>query len=163
MEEVQPSNATVTTTDVWNAVEQTLEKWLDERRQLLVFYCAFGQQDGDTPPLPRWVEVRRFCQILVDYVSAGHFEIYDQLINEAEAFDDPKAAEFVRGLYPDLHATTQVALDFNDKYATEELFENRNGEFLADISTLGESLSSRFELEDQLIERLHGARREQIA
>jgi len=159
MEEAQPSNATETTAAVWNSVEQVLEKWLGERRQLLVFYCAFGQQGGGAPPLPRWLEVRRFCQVLVDYVSAGHFEIYDQLIHEAEAFDDPDAADLVRGLYPDLHATTQVALDFNDKYATEEFWENRSDEFLVDISALGESLSSRFELEDQLIARLHGAHR----
>jgi regulator of sigma D len=65
----------------WRIVETTLEKWLQERKELLVLYCNYGDSGNNPDPsgiYPRWTDVRRFCQILVDYVSAGHFEVYDQ-------------------------------------------------------------------------------------
>ncbi|CAI8359428.1 MAG: Regulator of sigma D [Cellvibrionales bacterium UBA7375] len=34
---------------------------------------------------------QRFCQQLVDYISEGHFEIFEQLINEGHLFNDAEA------------------------------------------------------------------------
>jgi regulator of sigma D len=143
----------------WSLVETTLEKWLEERKELLVLYCNYGNTGNNPDPssiYPRWTDVRRFCQILVDYVSAGHFEVYDQLIREAEAANDNSDA-LVEELYPKLHQSTQFALDFNDKYATEESWENHHSDFQHDLSRLGEELSSRFEMEDQLISEMHSS------
>lgn len=136
----------------WNIVEATLEKWLEERKELLVLYCNYGETDDSGSP--RWTEVKRFCQILVDYVSLGHFEVYDQLVREAEAAEDDSVA-LAEQLYPKLHQATQVALDFNDKYATEENWENNSQDFQEDLSHLGEELSIRFEMEDRLISEMH--------
>lgn len=135
----------------WQLVEITLGKWLEERKELLVLYCNYG----DHPDVyPRWSDVKRFCQILVDYVSAGHFEVYDQLIREAEAAND-SSVSLAEELYPKLHQTTQVALDFNDKYSTEENWENNHQDFQEDLSRLGEELSHRFEMEDRLVNEMH--------
>lgn len=135
----------------WQVAETTLGKWLEERKELLVLYCNYGDHPA---AYPRWSEVKRFCQILVDYVSAGHFEVYDQLVREAEAANS-ESVTLAEQLYPKLHATTQVALDFNDKYSTEENWENNQGDFQQDLSQLGEELSSRFEMEDQLVSEMH--------
>ncbi len=135
----------------WSLVEGTLDKWLDERKELLVLYCNYGENPGS---YPRWSEVKRFCQILVDYASAAHFEVYDQLIREAEAANDDSVT-LAEELYPKLHKITQFALDFNDKYATEESWENNQRDFQQDLSRLGEELSHRFEMEDQLIGEMH--------
>jgi regulator of sigma D len=143
----------------WSLVETTLEKWLEERKELLVLYCNYGDSGNNPDPsgiYPRWTDVRRFCQILVDYVSAGHFEVYDQLIREAEAANDDSVL-LVEELYPKLHQSTQFALDFNDKYATEESWENTHEDFQEDLSRLGEELSTRFEMEDRLIEEMHSS------
>lgn len=140
----------------WERVEEVLEQWLQERRELLVLYCNYGKNGtqavhGD--PYPRWADAKRFCQILVDYVSAGHFEVYDHLVREAEAANG--SAALAEELYPKIHETTQIALDLNDKYATEELWELHHADFPADLSRLGEALSNRFEMEDRLINEMH--------
>ncbi len=138
----------------WNLVENTLGKWLEERKELLVLYCNYGDNPDSGDIYPRWSHVKRFCQILVDYVSAGHFEVYDQLVREAEAANDDSVA-LAEDLYPKLHKTTQIALDFNDKYSTEENWEINHQSFQEDLSQLGEELSSRFEMEDRLVSEMH--------
>jgi regulator of sigma D len=141
----------------WHLVENTLDKWLDERKELLILYCNYGDTSNNPEPAgiyPRWADVKRFCQILVDYVSAAHFEVYDQLIREAEAARDDSVV-LAEELYPKLHEITQTALDFNDRYATEENWENNHGDFHQDLSRLGEALSNRFEMEDRLIREMH--------
>lgn len=140
----------------WARVESLLDTWLQERKQLLVMYCNYGNNGDDGAIYPRWADVKRFCQILVDYVGAGHFEVYDQLIREAEAANDNSIA-LAEELYPKLHETTQIALDLNDKYASEEAWEHHYRDFQEDLSRLGEALSSRFEMEDRLIRDMHSS------
>jgi len=57
----------------------------------------------------------RFCEVLVDYVSAGHFEIYCALLDEGERFGAKRCRE-AADLYARIVPTTAVALDFNDHY-----------------------------------------------
>jgi regulator of sigma D len=82
--------------------------------------------------------------------------VYDQLVREAEAAAD-ESVLLAEQLYPKLHETTQIALDFNDKYSTEENWENNHENFQHDLSHLGEELSHRFEMEDQLIREMHSS------
>ena len=73
----------------WQAVEGLLQSWLKERRDVLVKYttiAAILESRADRPPLE--FGLQGLCQVLVDYVSAGHFEIFHELIREAEAFAD---------------------------------------------------------------------------
>jgi regulator of sigma D len=143
---------------IWQSVEALLERWLAERQQLLVLYC---QVADETRPevVPRWRDVNGFFQLLVDYVSAGHFEVYNQLIGEAEAYQDDSASEQATKLYQQINSSTQQALDLNDKYADEERWELAQQGFKQDISSLGESLTYRFEMEDELISLLHDSHR----
>ncbi len=105
--------------------------------------------------------LQKFCQLLLDYVSAGHFEVYYELIREAEAFDDGTAG-LARPLMPQITATTQIALDFNDTYAEYKSI-GEPGVLAKALSELGETLATRFDLEDQLIAALHACHREQVA
>jgi regulator of sigma D len=93
-------------------------------------------------------------QVLLDYVSAGHFEIYDKLVGEARSFNDDNM-KLVDILYPKIHETTQMALDFNDKYSNQQNWESQLNEFNFDLTELGKQLAIRAELEDSLIEQLH--------
>ncbi len=96
----------------------------------------------------------RFCEVLVDYVSAGHFEIYGALLEEGERLGARRCREAAR-LYADIVPTTVAALDFNDHY-----FSGGAGRLLMeDLSRLGQVLAERFDREDGLIWRMHMPRR----
>ena len=66
------------------------------------------------------------------------------------------SVEEAQKLFPRIQLSTDAALDFNDTYASTELFNVRVVKEMAnDLSSLGEQLEERFELEDQMIEVLH--------
>jgi len=106
--------------------------------------------------------LQAFCESLMDYVSAGHFEVYEQLVREAREFDDG-GLDLARKLYPGVESTTRVIVDFNDKYDTQDHSQLNASDLPADLSQLGEAMTERFEMEDQLIERLHTIHKEQVA
>jgi regulator of sigma D len=136
----------------WQAVDGLLQSWLKERRDVLIKYTAIAtilDSRADRPPLE--LGLQGLCQILVDYVSAGHFEIYHELIREAEAFADG-SDKLANELIPSIGDTTEVILGFDEKYIAAAGHPDSLG---ADLSLLGEVLESRFELEDRLIAVLH--------
>ena len=140
----------------WGGVSTIIDRWLQERQDLLVLYCELsglnteGSQSGE--------KLQSLCQILVDYVSAGHFEIYDQLVKEAREFDDAEALKEAPKLFDIVDATTEAVLDFNDKY--QEIDDLTT--LARDLSHLGETLATRFEAEDRMIEVLHVAHKDQV-
>jgi regulator of sigma D len=87
--------------------------------------------------------------MLVDYVSAGHFEIYEELLEKAEHCGS-EAVALAKGLFPQFSASTDLVLAFTDRY-TEAGDEEMVTHFDHDLARLGADLASRFELEDRLI------------
>ena len=144
----------------WQGVNGIIERWLEERQTLIVQYCAVSGVNAFTPGSTQSLSrLQSFCQTLLDYVSAGHFEVYYQLLREAEAFDDG-SAELAKSLFPYITTSTEAALEFNDRYSEAGV----DLEKLPDhMSKLGEVLESRFELEDRLIDVMHKAHGEAIA
>ncbi|MCO1332879.1 sigma D regulator [Microbulbifer sp. OS29] len=138
----------------WGGVSEIIDRWLQSRQILLVSYYHLSEKkafsEGDTETENR---VRHLCQLLVDYVSAGHFEVYQQLILEGQAFDDKQGLQKARELYRNIDVTTDVAVDFNDKYQETDDLASLN----PDLSQLGEALESRFSSEDRMIALLHTA------
>ena len=144
----------------FEGVNQMIERWLQERQALIVQYCALSGIHEHSPDTEAaTARLDHFCALLVDYASAGHFEIYYQLIREAEAFDDG-SAEKANALLPRIVDSTETAMDFHDKYTD---CARQLTELPQDLSGLGETLASRFDLEDRLINTLHEAHREQVA
>ncbi|MAP31203.1 MAG: Rsd/AlgQ family anti-sigma factor [Marinobacter sp.] len=128
----------------------------------MVQYCELsGESDFSQTDALREKFVR-LCEVLVDYVSAGHFEVYEQLIQEAREFNDG-GLELAAKLYPRIEQTTEVALNFNDRLDGRELSEVDVRELFNELSRLGEVLESRFEMEDFLIENLHNAHAGKVA
>ena len=142
------------TTERWNAVEGLLQTWLRERRDILVRYTALAatlDKNADADMLQS--SLRGLCQLLVDYVSVGHFEVFYELIREAEAFADG-SGKLADDIIPRIGDTTEVILGFDEKYP---LPAGAIADYTADLSLLGEILESRFELEDHLIAGMHKA------
>ena len=136
-------------------VDILLRRWLEERRRLLSLYCSLSRalRDGSVQPATTQ-KLDRFCEILVDYVSAGHFEVYCELFDEGMRSHNGQHGD-VTALYRLIIPTTSAALDFNDRYQRR----NRRASLAADLSRLGQVLASRFDWEDALIDRLHPLQR----
>ncbi len=148
----------------WGGVSKILDSWLQQRQDLIVEFCTVSGVHGIDAAAANKTEdnLRHFCELMVDYISAGHFEVYDHLIQEAEELNDGKGMEVARRLYPQISQTTEQVLQFNDRF--ESLAEDGiNTNLAAALSKLGETLVFRFELEDQLIESLHYAHEDLIA
>lgn len=123
---------------------------------MLVLFCraagitSIGDEHPAQLPADQPMEdvVREFCQVLVDYIAAGHFTLYERIANGQERRKSVK--DVAAAVYRQLEDTTQAALDFNDCYqdpaATSDLAR------LSDhLSKLGEQLALRIELEDRLL------------
>lgn len=146
----------------WGGVSELIDRWLKERQELLVHYCDLsGESDFSKTEALREKFVR-LCEVLVDYVSTGHFEIYEQLVREAREFNDG-GLELAARVYPQIEQTTEVALNFNDRLDGRELTESDIRALFEELSRLGETLESRFEMEDFLIEHLHNVHAGKVA
>jgi regulator of sigma D len=146
--------------DQFLAVEKLLTEWLKERRALLSRYTEMiVALDAQFEPAQLAPRQKALCELLVDYISAGHFEIFNELINEAEVFGDDSTVLTAK-LLPAISDTTEVILAYDEKYSG-------NGEssvkLKRDLSALGEMLESRFVLEDRLIAGLHNSHRRSLA
>ena len=144
----------------WGGVNDIIDRWLHERQQLLVSYCDLSTVSSfDDSDISHQDKLKRFCQLLVDYVSAGHFEVYDQLIKEGQDFDDKDGLKQAAALYDIIDATTESLLDFNDKYQeADDLVALAN-----DLSEIGQQLEPRFAAEDSMIEVLHTSHKDLVA
>ncbi len=122
---------------------------LKERNQLLSLMLQVSDlisagrqiQDADV--------IVEFRQVLVDYIAAAHFGLYERI---SEGKERRKVmADMAVEVYPRIEKTTALALAFDEKYGPE----NENPDFSniqQDLSKLGEELATRIELEDKLIQ-----------
>jgi regulator of sigma D len=141
----------------WGGVHLLIDRWLADRKKLIE---AFTTLDASPETLGVDREaLQEFCEVLVDYCSAGHFEIYDQLNSEAKAFGDDRGLELADSkLYPRIVVITQAAMAFNDHCDNGDW--SHAVDVAADFKALGHLLNERFELEDCLIEVLHTSHKE---
>lgn len=130
----------------WGGSSEVIDHWLDTRQTLLVEYCHLAT--ATTLPAPN--ELQSFCQTLVDYISEGHFKIYEMVMDRWKATGFSPTEE-IDHTYGRIVLTTDPLLNFTDRYA--EIDEDDALEaFDSDLSLIGEILETRFEVEDQLIQ-----------
>ena len=138
---------------------ELIKHMLKERNQLLSLMLQISE-DSSSDTLEYDLDmILEFRQVLVDYIAAGHFGLYGRIIEGKErrqAVADKAVKVFQR-----IEKTAEVALAFDEKYNPD------NGEidlssFQLDFSHLGEELTTRIELEDQLIAVLQKKRSNQI-
>lgn len=127
-----------------------VDRWLHVRKHLLVAYYNLV---GIKPGKESFMRLNEkalddFCQSLVDYLSDGHFNIYERIIREMEGTNASLAAS---KLYPQLEANTQQIMDYYDSTLENAIDHDNYLEFQQALSDLGEALEERFTLEDKLI------------
>lgn len=143
----------------WGGVSEIIDAWLSGRQALISAFVALPSATINEDLNSR---LGTFCDLLMDYLSSGHFEVYEQLLLEGKAFADG-SVEAGEKILPQIQPSTDVALDFNDDF---QGFENPTVGDIRDFSTrlskLGEALEERFDLEDKMIAVLHESHREQV-
>jgi len=140
----------------WGGTLSIIDNWLEARQECVVLYCQLAglpPYQNKVRSLPEQAKITQFCELLLDYASRGHFEIYEQIIAQCK-LDGEENLKIAQELYSRITKTTDTALNFNDKYA-EKASEQALLNFDKDLSELGQIMESRFEREDQLLEVVH--------
>lgn len=130
----------------------TINTLLEERQQVLVSMCSLAELEaGDVPAETVLHNLRGFNQKLVDYTAHGHFEIYERIIEGKERRGNIKLV--ADRVYPSISVTTQVFVDFNDKYEGADEADSI-GDLYKDLSAIGEAMAERIESEDMLLREI---------
>jgi len=143
------------TQEQWGGSSDVIDHWLDKRQNVIVEYCKLAAlqpcaSKASVSELPSPQELQCFCQDLVDYISEGHFKIYDMVMNKWQSTGF-QITDDIHQAYAEIVKTTEPLLNFTDSYAA--ISEEDELEALDDdLSKVGEILESRFELEDELIQ-----------
>lgn len=126
----------------------TISNWLQERQECIVTLHHLCSYRPFTPAKTACILpiLNEFCELLMDYVSRGHFEIYEKLQTMIEEHDQNihyMPANWLTALL----STTSTCLDFNDKYELTTHF----GELESDLSNLALQIARRLDIEDKMI------------
>jgi len=128
--------------------KESIDRLLARRQQVLVHYerVAGVQPYEDDPPDADLL--KKFSQLLMDYIALGHFGLYQRITEGSERRS--KVLNVAEEIYPHIALTTEKALDFNDAY--DQADKSAPFEALSErLSALGEVLAHRIEMEDRLI------------
>lgn len=147
----------------WGGVHSLIDRWLEQRRTFLISFIELKEAcDAELEGVDK-TRIDTFSELLMDYISAGHFEIYPELAKEAKAFEDESALAIADKLLERLEMSTAMVLEFDEDYASVERCQAHIARLPAWLDRLAKGLTERFALEDQLIARLHAAHSPQKA
>lgn len=135
--------------------KQRMASLVASRNETLALYSDLANNRPYQPGDQTEEMVRRFCQALVDYAASAHFQLYRYIVENKERRQ--AVVDLAQQIYPQIAASTDAILDFNDRYDVTPL-ENRIGALADDLSQLGEMLADRIQLEDKVIDALDGSR-----
>lgn len=122
-------------------LQTLIQQWLELRQNVLVHYSELCATQTAEPK-----SLQRFCQYLMDYVSMGHFKMFEKLAEHHEN-NQSYSKGLNKTLLLKITLTTDAVLNFNDKYT-----EVKNLKTLStDLSHIGEALAHRMDWEDALI------------
>ena len=138
-------------TDRVGGSNELVDAWLEARRQLLVSYYHLVGIKPNKESLTALDEqaLDSFCHGLVDYLSAGHFSVYERIISEMQG-DSPLIA--AAQIYPQLERNTEHLMQLYDGHLQQSITDDNCMTFQQALSEVGEVLEARFTLEDKLVQ-----------
>ncbi|WP_413285617.1 sigma D regulator [Vibrio sp. MA40-2] len=139
----------------WGGSSEVIDHWLDTRQVVIVEYCHLAALSPNlnkkaVERLPTPQELQQFSQHLVDYISEGHFKIYEMVMDKWKSTGFSPTDE-INQTYGKIILTTDPLLNFTDKYADVGRDDTLD-DFDSDLSLIGEIIETRFEVEDNLIQ-----------
>ena len=142
------SNDTITPKQERNQTNSLISELLEERKLVWSVYCVVAGIEEQKTEQSMEELVQSFCQLSVDYISLGHFGVYQRILDGQER--RKSIVQAAERIYPKITKATEAVLDFNDKY--QKLTPAMILQDLAnDLSTVGEHLANRIEWEDELL------------
>jgi regulator of sigma D len=128
--------------------QNLINKLVEERHEMMILFCEIAGVEpyGHGKSVDSLME--EFCQILVDYVALGQFELFKRITDKSERREE--VTKIADKMYSKFINAAILAVDFNDKYDTKEKSKIID-DLDADLTKLGATLAVRFELEDQMI------------
>jgi len=134
-----------------DSTRRQVQKLLKERQQMFALFGRLVEKAPfiEGPPSPALIE--DFCEVLIDYIASGHFGIYRRIAEGRER--RRSVVHLAADLYPGISATTEAAVEFNDAHATPHPVTDVE-KFTRDLSSLGELLDKRVDMEDRLMEAM---------
>jgi len=116
---------------------QTADRSFSECRQRLISYLVkLNNSLNENLADLSHALLNRFCDSLVDYLSAGHFRVFQRIA-------------LMPTEYAAIEASTRTAMHFNDRFG--QLQDIELVEVKAALEQLAQELSTRFELEDDML------------
>ena len=132
---------------------EKLDALVSSRTTTLALLTELAGKQPFAPEPSMEKALREFCEALIDYTASAHFQLYRYLADNRERRQS--VISLADELYPRIVETTDLILRFNDKY--EAMTLDNSVAFLAhDLSSLGECLADRIQLEDQVIKAMNG-------
>ncbi len=136
-----------------SGTRQLIDDMLTQRTRMLKLLCDLSQQDLMHADDALRETLDDFLSVLVDYIAAGHFGLYERIAMGSDR--RTPVVETAREIYPRIADTTVAAVEFNERYGSAD--PTTLAQRLArDLSTLGEEVTTRIELEDRLIQAMLG-------
>jgi len=143
-------------TDRRARTRREIKQLITERNEVLALYCSLAGCDGSKITSADDIDgetLQEFCQLLIDYIATGHFELYSRISEGKERRNE--IIKLANTIYPRIEKTTSLAVEFNDNYDTANNFSDElRSKLPQELSKLGEELATRIELEDKLINTL---------
>lgn len=135
---------------------RVVNELVSRRKRVLSLYSTLAglQPFNDNDSVAE--SLRTFCQALMDYVALGHFELYKRIENGEERRQS--AIKTAKTTFPSILDTTQIAVEFNDAYDTDEKLAAHDN-LKENLSRVGEALATRIEHENKLLISMMHCRR----
>jgi len=149
--------AAVETQDRRRDLGQTIIALREQRQNTLSIFCSMTgvsnleQASGELPDIAP-SGLSEFLNHMVDYLAMGHFTIYQRIVEGTERRGAVKEA--AQRVYASIGETTDVMVEFNDKYEHFDGAASDQASLKDDLSKLGEMLAIRGDLEDELLDAL---------
>jgi len=144
----------VKSADARTTTRKLIDDMLKQRQQMLVLLWELTKLDLRHVDDTAKDMVDEFLTILVDYIAAGHFGLYQRIVEGNER--RTRVVETAKLIYPRIAATTESAVNFSDRFESADE-KSLNQHLATDLSRLAEQLTTRIELEDELIAAMLGA------
>jgi len=136
---------------------QSIREVVLARTETLSLYQQLASMRPFVPEQTVQGALNRFCQALVDYTAGTHFQLYRRIEENTER--RTPVLRLAGEIYPRVLHTTEVILEFNDRYDPTQPCEDLDLERLTrDLSQIGEAIAERIDLEDRLIQALTRSR-----
>ena len=129
--------------------QEKLATLVSTRSQTLSLYSELAKQRPFEADEMTTEALQEFCQALIDYTASAHFQLYRYISDKLER--RAPVLQLADRVYPRIVQTTDSILRFNDNGGKEVLVL-----LDSDLSSLGETLAERIQLEDEVIGAITG-------